>query len=169
MAKKKPKRSKRYQRNRDSRLPQLDAVGIDVPIKESIDAAPEHSDLLDEESFFYERSLEMHPVLLELDHAGELPEEAVDEDGNVWNVTMHLNIHAILENQLANNQPEGITEVALKMEAEHILSSHEVRHVIMNSIATSIWKLQRDKVPFDDQAYMADIDASYRLFCDAKK
>ena len=41
--------------------------------------------------------------------------------------------------------------------------------MIMNSLANSIWKIQRDKVPFDDKAYMADIEKSYRLFCDAKK
>ncbi len=170
MAKKKPKRSKRYQGNRNSRLPKLVALGIDVPIKESIEAAL-HDDnwLLDQESISYQRSLDMHPELLKLSLSDRLPEEAIDENGNVWNVNIHLNIHAALENQLAQNEPEGITDVALKMEAEGILGAHEVRHVIMNSLANSIWKIQRDKVPFDEKAYMADIEDSYRLLCDAKK
>jgi len=170
MAKKKPKRSKRHQNRRNNRLPQLDSLGTDVPIKESINVSlSEDTLLMEDESLSYERSLEMHPQLLELSRAGKLPDEATDENGEVWSVTMHLHIHATLENQLAQNKPEGIAELALKMEAEGILGAHEVRHVIMNSLANSIWKVQRDKVPFDDQAYMADIDESYRLFCDARK
>lgn len=170
MAKKKPKRSKRYQSKRNNRLPQLVALGIDVPIKESIEANLHDDNLLmSEEDFSYQRVLEMHPELLELSDAGRFPEEAIDENGNVWNVNAHLSIHTALENQLAKNEPEGITDVALKMEADGILGSHEVRHVIMNSLANSIWKIQRDKVPFDDKAYMADIEEPYRLFCDAKK
>ncbi len=170
MTKKKPKRGKRYQGKRDSRLPQLVAWGTDVPIKESIEAGLKNDDLLmDQESLSYQRSLEMHPELRELCLSDRLPEEAIDENGNVWNVNMHLNIHTALENQLAQNEPEGITDVALEMEAEGILGAHEVRHVIMNSLAKSIQKIQRDKVPFDEKAYMVDIKDSYRVFCDAKK
>jgi len=117
----------------------------------------------------YQRSLEMHPQMLELSDKHELPEEAIDEEGNRWNVSMHLSIHTALENQLAQNEPEGIADLALKMEAEGILGAHEVRHAIMDALATSIWKTQRDKVPFDEKTYMADIDESYRMFCDAKK
>jgi len=170
MAKKKPKRSKSHQSRRNSKLSQLDSLGLDVPIQDSIDVDIPQGNLLSEhESLSYQRSLEMHPELLELSLSKELPEEAVDENGNVWGISMHLHIHATLENQLAQDSPKGIGDCALEMEADGILGAHEVRHVIMNSLANSIWKTQKDKVPFDEKAYMADIKESYRLFCDAKK
>ena len=123
MAKKKPKRSKRYQANRSNRLPQLDPLGVDVPIQDSIDIVHSEKKLLAEaDDLSYQRSLEMHPELLELSLVEKLPEEAIDENGNVWSVDMHLNIHGVLENQLAQNEPEGIANVALKMEAEGILA-----------------------------------------------
>ena len=149
MAKKKPKRSKRYQNKRNTGLPELGSSGIDVPIQESIDA--EHSEdafLMEAEDLAYSRSLEMHPHLLELNYTKGLPDEAVDEDGEIWNVNLHLTIHAALENQLAQDEPKGIADLALKMESEGILGPHEVRHAIMNSLANSIWKVQTKKVPF---------------------
>ena len=48
-----------------------------------------------------------HPDLRRALESGSLPEELTDEQGNAWNPRVHLTMHAIVERQIANDDPQA--------------------------------------------------------------
>ena len=177
--KKKPKRAKRYAQGYESHRrsgrvdsPRLNPDGIDIPIQVSIDSVkdrPEDVDGMEQDDFSRQFTLEMHPDLLEIFDAGDLPDKAIDEQGNEWNVNAHLSFHTIVENQLAQDAPSGIVKQALKMESDGILGSHDVRHVIANAFAAHFSEMNNEDRAFDEQQYLAMISESYAEFCATKE
>ena len=110
----------------------------------------------------------LHPDLDRLRLSGNLPEELMDGDGNVWNPVMHINMHAIIERQLATNDPDGVVELAIKYEREGKLNSHEIGHVLAAAVGDEMWYTSTNKVLFDANRYFENIRLNYQTFVHAK-
>ena len=111
----------------------------------------------------------MHPDLNRMRLSGTLPEEQVDGAGNDWNPSMHIDMHAIIERQLANNDPRGIADRAIAYEREGKLDSHEIRHALASAVSEQLWYMSKEGCPFDCERYFVDIKRSYQTFVQAKQ
>lgn len=109
-----------------------------------------------------ERVLNYHPDLKRLARAGRLPEEMTDPSGNVWSPRMHLTVHVIIEQQLANDAPSGIVALANRLEQEKKLNWHDVRHVLAAAMSEQLWYMQKELCPCDEQRYFLDIERLYQ-------
>lgn len=112
-----------------------------------------HERLSEDEA--YEIALNDHPDLLELSNKDDLPEEMIDDDGNPWNPGMHLQMHAVIEAQIANDEPTGIAGIAQRL-AELGVDHHEIRHLMAQPLVDQIWEITRNDMEFDEPKYMRD-------------
>jgi len=97
-----------------------------------------------------------HPEYREAWEKGGLPEEAEGPDGSPMSPTLHLEVHAIIERQLAADDPEGIVAIANQME-ERGLSRHDVRHAIGQALASQMYQILNENVPFDEEQYFREL------------
>ena len=166
MANRKPKRKKTQRRkqklNRKS-APQIQPDGIDRPIEASIQA---YRELNLDDTAALDIAMQMHPDIQQHYSYDGLPDEIHDETGT-WSPRLHINMHAILERQLSMNAPAGIVDIAIAYEKKGVISTHQIRHAILDSYVSTLWESQRNQVPFDNQAYLDRIHDSYKEFCDA--
>ena len=137
-----------------------------MPIEQFVAEHGDQDELSEDDVF--ELAWEMHPDLNRMRLNGTLPEEQVDDEGNVWSPRMHINMHVIIESQLANNDPDGIADRAIKYEREEKLDSHEIRHVLAAAVSEQIWTMSKERCPFDRQRYFDDIERTYETFVQAK-
>jgi hypothetical protein len=162
MAKKRPKR-----RIRSPRRSTHACEHAQVSIEQFVAERQGQEDLSEDEAF--ELVWEMHPDLNRMRLNDALPEEQVDGAGNVWNPSMHIDMHAIIERQLANNDPRGIADRAIAYEREGKLDSHEIRHVLASAVSEQLWYMSKEGCPFDCERYFVDIKRSYQTFVQAKQ
>ncbi|NOX56664.1 MAG: DUF1841 family protein [Planctomycetes bacterium] len=95
---------------------------------------------------------EWHKALLE----DELPDEVIGENGQPMNVTLHLTLHAMIERQLAADDPEGVVAVARELK-QLGLSRHDIRHAIGSVLIQHIWSIWRNRQTFDPARYLAEL------------
>ena len=69
---------------------------------------------------------------------------------------LHLTIHAVVENQLAANEPKGVASIAKELE-ELGLSQHDIRHEIGRAVATQIWQGLKEQQSFDEGQYFSEL------------
>ena len=82
---------------------------------------------------------------------GGLPTQLIGENGELFNPQLHLTIHAIVERQLASDEPPGV--VAIAQQLEHLgLSQHDIRHEIGRAVANQLWYLLQAGNVFDAPA-----------------
>jgi Domain of unknown function (DUF1841) len=124
-----------------------------------------HNGLDEDEA--YAMILDNHPDLKEMQQSGALPEEFIDENGTRWNPRLHLAMHAVVERQLAVDEPKGVVELAIRFEREKKLCAHEIKHVIAAALAEQIWAMQHEKVGFDEKQYFIGIEDAYQRRCNA--
>lgn len=113
--------------------------------------------------------LKNHPDLERMWKQGTLPDEMVNEDGNVWSPRAHLEMHVIIERQLANDTPAGIVDVADRLKAEKKLNEHDVKHVLAAAVGEQIWYMLKEGVLFDEHRYLSDIDRIYAEWVQLRK
>ncbi len=97
--------------------------------------------------------IDLHPeyhALLEADDA--LTREWTPEDGET-NPFLHLSLHLAIEEQLAINQPIGITPLFNQLLARHG-DRHEALHAVLDCLGETLWRAQRDAQPLDSAAYL---------------
>lgn len=104
----------------------------------------------------WEISLNEHPEFRRAWEEGRLPEEVVDEDGEVVNPKLHLSMHATVERQLSADDPKGVAEIARALE-ELGLSRHQIRHEMGRSVATQMWYMLQEGCDFDEQQYLSEL------------
>ena len=162
-------RNKRSPKRRKRRPPppDLNPDGIDVSIAESAnrfaDDCEETDSLMVQE--FHDVVLAMHPDFEQfIDNHGELPAQLVNDLGETWSPQLHLSLHEAVESQLANDEPAGIVDLAMRFESEGKIGTHEIRHVLMNAMAGQIFEMQKHKRDFDSAGYLREIEQSYRQF-----
>lgn len=101
---------------------------------------------------------EYHPLLAvpdryrERDYPPELGET---------NPFLHLGLHLAVEEQLAIDQPHGICGHYAALLAR-LASEHDARHAILECLAETIWRAQRDGAGLDERFYLDCIAARAR-------
>jgi len=85
-----------------------------------------------------------------------LPNEITGENGQPLSPRAHLHIHAVVERQLAADEPKGIRAIARELE-QLGLSRHDVRHEIGAVIAEHMWYVTKEGCPFDEGRYLAGL------------
>lgn len=68
----------------------------------------------------------------------------------------HLGIHALVERQLAADEPEGVVAIAEELERLGV-SRHDVRHEIGAVMAKHMWYMTNEGCPFDEGRHLADL------------
>ena len=97
-----------------------------------------------------------HPEYRREFDRGELPDEVIGEDGRPMSPMAHVSLHAVVERQLAADEPKGV--VAIAQELEQLgASRHDVRHAIAGVMAGHMWYMMKERCPFDEPRYMADL------------
>jgi hypothetical protein len=110
---------------------------------------------------FMDDVLCQHPDLARMMLDGQLPDELIDDDGNAWSPWTHIQLHIVVERQLAGDKPAGIRATALSMERDKKLSQHDIRHVIAAALAEQIWHAVKEQRTFDEALYFRDIARNY--------
>jgi len=72
------------------------------------------------------------------------------------NPFLHLALHLTITEQIAINQPAGISALFTAL-AQRLQSEHAAHHVMMENLAAMIWESQHNKTPLDAAAYLAAI------------
>jgi len=104
----------------------------------------------------FEIALRDHPQWQQALENDELPDEMIGEDGQNMNPRAHLQIHAVVERQIAHNEPRGVVAVAQEL-ARLGLSRHDIRHEIGNVLTEHIWYMTNEGCPFDEGRYIAEL------------
>jgi len=103
--------------------------------------------------------LQQHP---EYQGLLETPDASIDADfpphQGRTNPFLHLGLHLAIQEQVGIDQPTGIRQRYLDL-AQRFGDAHQAEHRMMECLTESLWKLQHDQRPFDEQAYLACIDA----------
>jgi hypothetical protein len=94
-------------------------------------------------------AMEEHP---EYRVAWESPQGLSGDTIGGVNPYLHVTMHTIVENQLAQNEPPEAAEALERLLAAGV-SRHEAIHRIGNLMLRQIWRIQRERRPFDRQAY----------------
>ena len=95
---------------------------------------------------------------------GDLADEIISEDGQLMSPRAHLQIHAVVERQLAADEPKGVLAIARDLEQLGV-SRHDVRHEIGAVFTEHMWYMTKEGCPFDEGRYLAElrkIVASYQ-------
>ena len=103
-----------------------------------------------------EIALRDHPEWRRAWENGELADEIIGDDGQPMSPRAHLQIHAVVERQIAVDEPKGIVGIARELE-QLGLSRHDVRHEIGAVIAEHIWYMTKEGCPFDEDRYLAEL------------
>ena len=159
-------KKKRKQRGRSTTQSTLSRNDKRVPIEQFVAERRDQDELSEDDAI--EIAWEMHPDLNRMRLSDTLPDEMDDGEGNVWSPRMHIDMHAIIERQLANNDPDGIADRAIGYEREGKLDSHEIRHVLASAVSEQLWYMSTESCPFDCQRYIDNVERSYEMFVQAK-
>ena len=103
-----------------------------------------------------EMALRDHPEWRRAWERGELADEIIGKDGQPMNPGTHLHIHAVVERQLAADEPNGVLAIAHELEQLGV-SRHDVRHEIGAVIAEHMWYMMKEGCPFDEVRYLAEL------------
>jgi len=81
-----------------------------------------------------------------------------DSEYNVEGVNpfLHVQLHLIVENQLAMGKPEVVKEVSKKLN-NFGFSHHEIVHIIARPLAEQMFNILKNNVPFDEERYTHDL------------
>jgi hypothetical protein len=101
-------------------------------------------------------ALRDHPEWRKAWQKDELPEEIVGEDGKPMSPQLHLQMHAVVERQLAADDPKGVVAIAAQLE-QLGFSQHDIRHEIGCVVANHMWYVMQEGCVFDENRYLADL------------
>lgn len=97
----------------------------------------------------------MHPEYHEVLDAPEryAAREYFPEMGET-NPFLHMSLHVSVMEQLSINQPPGISEIYQSLLRRHG-EPHPAQHDVLECLAETIWKAQRERAAPDGPAYLA--------------
>ena len=93
---------------------------------------------------------EYHPLL---DTGDKAIERDWSPDSGETNPFLHLSLHLAIEEQLSIDQPPGIAALFRDLVVWHG-DRHAALHVVLDSLAETLWRSQRDQQPLDAAAYL---------------
>lgn len=74
-------------------------------------------------------------------------------DSGDTNPFLHLSLHLAIEEQLVIDQPPGIVAAYQQLLSQRG-DRHEALHAILDCLAETLWRSQRDKLPLDSKVYL---------------
>lgn len=97
--------------------------------------------------------MQLHPEYHAVLDAPEryLEQEYFPEMG-ATNPFLHMSLHLSVLEQLSIDQPPGIAAAYGKMAAKE--GEHDAQHAVMECLAETLWRAQRDQTPPDGAAYL---------------
>ncbi len=96
--------------------------------------------------------IKLHPEYhAMLDDPKALDKDFSPEDGQT-NPFLHMGMHIAIREQISTNRPIGIKTLYMKRCKTNEM--HDVEHNMMECLAETMWKAQRNNVDFDEQGYM---------------
>lgn len=104
----------------------------------------------------WEIALNDHPEYRQLWEDDKLPEELVDENGEVMSPHIHLTMHSMIERQIAKDEPRGVAAIARQLE-ELGVSRHDIRHEMGRPLAEQMWHMLKEQHAFDEGWYLAEL------------
>ena len=93
---------------------------------------------------------EYHALLDVPDKA--LQREWLPENGET-NPFLHLSLHLAIAEQLSIDQPPGIVAIFNNLLVQRG-DQHEALHIVLEGLAETLWRSQRDQKPLDGTAYL---------------
>lgn len=85
----------------------------------------------------WEIAVKDHPEWRKAWQRGELPEEIVGEDGEPMNPHLHLQMHAVVERQLATDDPKGAVAIADRKKAGKCNATEPKSRDVCSTLLTS--------------------------------
>jgi hypothetical protein len=99
--------------------------------------------------------MQMHPEYHKvLDTPERYLEQAYFPEMGETNPFLHMSLHLSILEQIAINQPPGIAQAYQALQQKHG-AQHDAQHDLMDCLAETIWRAQRDGQPPDAEAYLA--------------
>jgi len=87
----------------------------------------------------------------------DAPERYLDQDYfpemGETNPFLHMSLHLSILEQLSIDQPSGIA-AAYRALQQRLDDTHEAQHGLMECLAETVWRAQRDRTPPDAEAYL---------------
>ena len=105
------------------------------------------------------RHPEYHALLT--DAKGALEKEWTPEGGQM-NPFLHLSLHLAIHEQVSIDQPPGIRAAFDSLRAR--MEPHDAEHVLLECLAETIWKAQREGTAMDALAYVDAVRRKSSLF-----
>lgn len=105
------------------------------------------------------RHPEYHALLT--DAKGALEKEWTPEGGQM-NPFLHLSLHLAIHEQVSIDQPPGIRAAFDSLRARMV--PHDAEHVLLECLAETIWKAQREGTAMDALAYVDAVRRKSSLF-----
>ena len=102
---------------------------------------------------------EYHPLLD--NHDRNVDRDFGPEQGGL-NPFLHLSLHLAIEEQLAIDQPPGITAAHRSLVAQ-FGDEHEAKHAVLECLGETIWNAQRNAAAPDGEAYLRCIEQRLRI------
>lgn len=93
---------------------------------------------------------EYHPVL---ENAERYQERVYRPEAGDTNPFLHMSMHLAIEEQLSIDQPPGLKAEFARLAAK-IGDRHAACHEVMECLAETVWRAQRDATAPDAQAYL---------------
>ncbi|HEY9198765.1 MAG TPA: DUF1841 family protein [Gammaproteobacteria bacterium] len=72
------------------------------------------------------------------------------------NPFLHMGLHLAIHEQLGTDRPAGIRALVAKLRG-HWPDVHAMEHQMMECLAETLWRSQRDGVPPDEAAYLTQL------------
>jgi hypothetical protein len=96
----------------------------------------------------------IHPEYHALLDASEdaIGKDWLPDEGST-NPFLHLSLHLAIEEQLSINQPPGIVPLFEQL-LQRRGDRHQALHAVLDSLAETLWRSQRDNAPLDGEAYL---------------
>jgi hypothetical protein len=98
-----------------------------------------------------------HPEYHHSLHENFLDKNYLPELGET-NPFLHLGLHIALYEQLSTNRPQGICSAYMELRPLYP-DPHQLEHDIIDCLAESLWKAQRNNTAPDEQAYLRKVKA----------
>jgi hypothetical protein len=93
---------------------------------------------------------EYHAVL---DAPGHYRDQDYFPEMGETNPFLHMSLHLSILEQLSIDQPSGIA-AAYRTLQQKLDDPHEAQHGLMECLAETVWRAQRDRTPPDAEAYL---------------
>ena len=103
--------------------------------------------------------MQMHPEYhAVLDAPEKYLQQAYFPEMGETNPFLHMSLHLSILEQIAINQPPGISAAYAALKIKHG-ELHNAQHDLMDCLAETIWQAQRNNSPPDAEAYIACMQA----------